>query len=108
MSTPQSIPHLTPQFRVRLGTLLTALGVLIAIAVSIVILALTGANHTTVATPVTPAQAAADSTPQVRYLGAGQVHAALKPQSGAVTTSTAGAGTPAHYDCLGAARSCHR
>ncbi|HTU88249.1 MAG TPA: hypothetical protein VMF57_21895 [Solirubrobacteraceae bacterium] len=108
MSTPQSIPHLTPRSRIRPGTLLTALGVLFAIAVSIVILALTNANHTTIATPATPAQAAADSTPHVRYLGSEQVHAALNPVGGGGTTSTAGVGTPAHYDCLGAARSCLR
>lgn len=108
MSTPQSIPHLTPRSRIRRGTLLTALGVLLAIAVAIIMLALTGTNHTTLATPVTASQAAASSTPQVRYLGPHQEHAAINPQSRGITPATS-AGNPApHYNCLGAARSCLR
>ena len=109
MSTPQSIPHVTPRVRIGLGTTLTALGVLLAIAVTITILALTGANsnQTTVATPVTASQAASGSTPQTRYLGPRQHQAATDQQSG--TTITAGAGRRAgHYACLGAAQRCLR
>jgi len=106
MSTPQSIPHLTPRFRIGLGTTLTALGVLVAIAVSILILALTGANNTTVATPVTASQAASGSTPQVHYLGPRQEQAATDAHSGG-TRPTAGAGNPAAH-CLGAAQRCLR
>jgi hypothetical protein len=94
--------------RLGLKPALTALGVLLAIAVTVIILALTGASHTTVATPVTAPQAASSSIPQVRYLGPRQVHAALNPHRGWGTAITAGAGTPAHYDCLGAARRCLR
>jgi hypothetical protein len=105
MSTHQSIPHLAPRVRIGLGTVGTALGVLVAIAVAITILALTGANHTTVATPVTASQAAAASTPQVRYLGPRQEQAARA----ASTSPAAGIGNPApHYTCLGAAQRCLR
>jgi hypothetical protein len=103
MSTPQSIPHFTPRFRIGLRTGLSALGVLVAVAVTVIGLALTGAHHATVATPVTAPQAAAGSMPQTHFLGPRQEQAA----SGA--TATTGAGTPApHYICLGAARRCLR
>jgi len=86
---------------------MTALGVLIAIATTIAFIALTGANHTTVATPATPAQAAAGSTPHIRYLGPQQQSARPNPQTaqtqGGGTTPTTGAG---NYACLGAARHC--
>lgn len=108
MSTPQSIP-LTARIQIGLGTAMTAFGILVAIAVSITILALTGANHTTVTTPVTASQAAAGSTPQIHYLGPRQEQAAINPQSGGDNASTAGVGNPpAGYACLGAARSCLR
>jgi hypothetical protein len=90
MSTAQSIPHLTTRFRIGLGPLLTAVGVLVALAVTITILALTGTHHTTVATPVTASQAASASTPQTRYLGPRQAQAALHGG----TTATAGVVNP--------------
>lgn len=108
MSTPQSIPHVTPQFRIGLGTALSALGVLVAIAVTVTFLALTAANHSSVATPVTASQASAGSVPQVHYLGPRQQQAAINAQSVAGTT-TAGASNPAaHYTCLGAGHGCLR
>ncbi|MGB8881531.1 MAG: hypothetical protein WCD11_34875 [Solirubrobacteraceae bacterium] len=108
MSAPQSIPHVTHRFRIGLGTMLTALGVLLAVAVTIIILALTGANHTTVATPVTASAAANGSTPQTHYLGPRQQRAAINPQNGGIT-ATASAGKPAPlYSCLGAVQRCLR
>ena len=62
MSTPHTIARVTPRLRIRPGTVMTALGVLVAIAVTIGILALTGTHHTTVTTPATTSQAAASAT----------------------------------------------
>ncbi len=101
MSTPQSVP-LSPRVRIGRGTTMTALGVILAIAVAITILALTSADHTTVATPATASQAASVSTPQVHYLGPRQEQAAVTPQSGSGTTPTAG-NAVSHYSWLGAA-----
>lgn len=109
MSTPQSIPRATPRIRIGLGTVLTALGVLAAVAVAIIIVALTGANHTTATNPVAAPQAVGASTPQTRYLGPRQEHAATNPPRGQATSPAAGAGNPAaHYACLGAAQRCLR
>jgi hypothetical protein len=107
MSTSQGIPHPAPGFRIALRTVLTALGVLLAIAVTITFLALTGANHTTVATPVTASQAAAGSTPEIHYLGPRQNSAALSatPTSGA---SGLAADPAPHFTCLGDAQRCLR
>jgi hypothetical protein len=78
MSTRQSIQGATPRFRIGHGAALTALGVLIAVAVTIIILALTSASHTSVATPVTAPQ-----------------------RDGGGNASTAGAGNQTvHYICL--------
>jgi len=102
MSTPHSIPR-APRFRIRPGTLMTALGVLIAIATTIAFIALTGTNHTTAATPATPSQAAS-STAHIRYLGPQQQSAQNQGGSSTATTDT---GNPApHYTCLGAAHNC--
>jgi hypothetical protein len=128
MSTPQSIPHPGPRYRIRPGTLLTALGFLLAIAVTIIVLALTSANHTTLATPVTASQAAGSSTPQTQYLGP-HYERTVRPRpistglprvspllqtrpisrpSGGITPATSAGNPAAHYNCLGAARSCLR
>ena len=109
MSTPHTIPR-APRFRIGLGTLMTALGVLIAVAITITFIALTGANHTTAATPATLSQAAAGPS-QVRYLGPRQQSARPNPQAaqsqGGASTPTTGAGNPGpHYTCLGAAHDC--
>jgi hypothetical protein len=101
MST-QSIPHVTPRFRTGPRTVLSALGLLVAIAATITILALT-ANHTTAATPATAPHAAARSTPQTHYLGPRQEHATLNPQTSGTTGNPA-----AHYSCLEAAQRCIR
>lgn len=110
MSTPHSIPR-APRFRIGLGTLLTALGVLIAVAITITFIALAGATHTTIATPATPTQAAAGSTPHTQYLGPQQQSARPNPQTAQINgggiTPTTGADNPApHYTCLGAAHHC--
>jgi hypothetical protein len=109
MSTRQSTAHLSPRFRI--GPVLTALGALVAIAVTIIMLALTGANHTTVAIPVTASQAAAGPTTQIRYLGPHQLREGLGSQTARTldggTAPTAGAGNAApHYTCLGSAKRC--
>jgi hypothetical protein len=106
MSTPHSVP-LSPRVRIGRGTTMTALGVILAIAVAITILALTSAAHTTVATPATASEAASVSTPQVHYLGPHQEHAAITPQSGSGTTAAAG-NAVSHYGWLGAAQRDHR
>jgi len=77
--------------------------VLVAIAVSIVILALTGAHHATTSNPVTPSQAVAGSVPQTHYLGPRQDRAGLNPQT---TQTQAGGATAPHYTCLEAAQHC--
>jgi len=103
MSTPHSIPR-APRFRIRPGTLMTALGVLIAIATTIAFIALTGTNHTTALTPATPSQAAASSTTHIHHLGPQQQSAQNQGGSSTATTDT---GNPApHYTCLGAAHNC--
>jgi hypothetical protein len=103
MSTPQSVP-LSPRVRIGLGTTLTALGVILAVAVAITILALTSADQTTVATPPTVSQAASGSAPQVHYLGPRQERA-ISRQGGGGITPTAGAGNAvSHYSWLGAAQ----
>ena len=99
MTTQQSIAPLTPRFRIRPGTMMTALGVLVAIAVTIVFLTLGSAHHTTVAIPATPAPTAGIATPQLHYLGPRQLTAAPNPTSGAVAQNS-DAGAP-HYTCLG-------
>ena len=105
MSTPQSIPRATPRVRIGRGTVLTALGVLAAIAVTIIILALTSANHTTATSPVAASQVTGASTPDTHYLGPRQEHAAINPQS---RDSTSAGDPTAHYACLGAAQRCLR
>jgi len=110
MSTPHSLPR-APRLRTGLGTLLTALGVLIAIATTIAFIALTGTNHTTAATPAAPSQAAAGSATHIQYLGPQQQSAERNPQTaqsqGAGSTPTTDAGNPApRYTCLGAAHYC--
>jgi hypothetical protein len=112
MSTPQTVALPAPRLRIRQATLLTALGLLVAIAASIVILALTGANHTTATIPATASQATSVSMPQIRYLGPQQLRAALKQP----TTQTAASDAISTADaenamlnyCLGAAQRCLR
>src|SRR5947209_2851309 len=107
-STHPSIAPGPPRFRIRPGTVATALGVLVAIAVTTVFLALGGAHHSTVAIPVTASSTAGVSTPQVHYLGPRQMQAALTPNSGAVAPN-AGTGRPGpRYTCLGTAGRCVR
>lgn len=110
MSTPHSIPR-APRFRGKLGTLMTALGALIAVAVAVVFISLAGANHTTAASPATPSQAAAGSTPHIQYLGPAQQTARLNPQTaqiqgGGNTPTTSAPNAAPHYTCLGAAHDC--
>lgn len=105
MATPQTITRTTPRVGIRPGTVLTALGVLVAIAVAIVILALTGTHHTTVATPAATPQVGASATPGTHYLGPRQEQALAIIHS---TASTASGGAAGHYTCLGAAQRCLR
>jgi hypothetical protein len=115
MSTPQPIAFPAPRVRFRQTALLTALGVLVAIAVSIAIIALTTGGHpATASSPVTVSQATSGSVPGVHFFGPRQIGAAaLDPQSTqrpAVGTTPAGHATTAglHYTCLGAAERCFR
>jgi hypothetical protein len=115
MSTPQAIAFPAQRVRLRRATLLTALGVLAAIAVSVVVIALTaGGGPATAISPVTVSEATSGSVPEVHYLGSRQIAAAaLTPQTtqlrAAGTTPTAGASnTVLHYTCLGAAARCLR
>jgi hypothetical protein len=104
MYITRNIPPATVQFGVKPRTiLLTALGVLLAIAVTVVIVALTGANHATGATAVTASQAVSGQA-QVHYLGPRQTRFRVNP------TSIPGDGSrpAAHYTCLGVARDCRR
>ena len=99
MSTPQSIALAPPHLRIRPAALATAFGVLVAITVSIVILALTGASHAAATSPVTASAATSSSVPQVQYLGPRQMSAAANAQNSINVV---------HYTCLGAARNCLR
>jgi len=94
MSTPRSLPR-NPRLPIKRGTLLTALGVLIAIATTITFIALTATHHTTATTPPAATHAAASPTPHNHYLGPQQQNARPKPQT-----------TQPHYTCLGAAHHC--
>jgi hypothetical protein len=69
MSTPQSIHGTTPQSRIGRRAAPAALGVLIAIAATITMLALTNANHSRVSTSATATQAAFGTTPRTNYSG---------------------------------------
>ncbi len=101
MSTPHTITRVTPRSRIRPGAVLTALGVLVAIAVTIVFLALTGTHRTTVTTAATSSQAAASATPHTHYLGPRQ-------QQAPTTSHGAASAASAHSTCLGAAQRCLR
>ena len=101
MSTPQTITRPTPRSRIRPGAILTTLGVLVAIAVTIGILALTGTHHTTITTPATSSQAGASATLHTQYLGPRQ-------QQASTTSHGAAGAASAHSTCLGAAQRCLR
>jgi hypothetical protein len=107
MSTPQSIAH-RPRLRIGLGSLLTAIGALVAVAV--VFLALTGANHPTIASPPTTSQAASGSTPHIHYLGPRQVREGIIAQTPrmyhAVTGQRMVRAAPPQNTCLGAEQRC--
>jgi hypothetical protein len=72
---------------------------------TVTVLALTSSDHTAGAPPAA-ASYAVDSTPQVHYLGPGQLRAAARnAYRGGGTTPIAGGGDPApHYICLAAAQ----
>jgi len=101
MST-QSIPHVTPRFGIGPRTVLTAVGLFVAIAATITILALT-AHHTTAQAPAAAPHVSARSTPQTRYLGPRQQHATLNPRTSGTIRNRAG-----RYSCLEAAPHCIR
>jgi hypothetical protein len=113
MSTTQTTAWVSPRFRLGYGMLPIALGALVAIAVTTVMLALIGANRTTVptrstvptrttvASPAITSQPAGVATPQVHYLGPRQTRAALYAPA-------AGSDRAAHYTCLGAPQRCLR
>jgi hypothetical protein len=105
MSTPQTTAPVAPRFAIRPATLATAIGVLVAITVSIVILVLTGSSHNNTTIPLTPSQAGSGSVPQIHYLGPRQDGAGVKPLTPRVHSdaqaSAAGASNPApRYTCV--------
>jgi hypothetical protein len=102
MSTPQTIARATPRSGIRPGTILTALGVLLAITITIALLALTGTHHTTVTTPASTSPAATSATPQTHYLGPRQQQAPPTTHGASATP----AAPTAPYICLGAAQRC--
>lgn len=67
MSTPQSNARIAPRIRVSQATRLTALSVLVAIFLSVLVLALVHTNHTVGATPFKVF--APTSAPHVHRLG---------------------------------------
>jgi hypothetical protein len=77
MSIPQTVALVVPRFRIRPATLGTVFGILVAIAVSSVMLGLTSANHVTAISPVTASEATSSTRPQARYLGPRQIRAEL-------------------------------
>lgn len=82
--------------------MLSAIGLLVAIAVTISILALT-ANHATAATPATAPHAATGSTAQTHYLAPRQEQATPNPQTSRTTGNPA-----AYYSSLESAQRCIR
>jgi hypothetical protein len=102
MATTHTITRVGTQSRTRQATLLTAIVALAAVAISIAVLTLAGAHHSTAATPLTTSNAAAGSVPQVRYLGPNQVSEDLNAVRN--LTPSAGADDAAHYICLGVAQ----
>jgi hypothetical protein len=107
MFASQVIPHLTPRCRIGLGKVLTAFGILIAIGVAVVFLALAGANRTTAASPSTPSRAAAGSAPEIRYMGPRQTTAGLSATTSGASGLAAGNLAP-RFTCLGDAQRCLR
>jgi hypothetical protein len=69
MSTPQSVTHVVPRIRVGHATRLTALGLLVAIFVSIVTLALSHTNHTSATIPFKAFEPTGASVVKVHRLG---------------------------------------
>jgi hypothetical protein len=77
MSIQQSTPSLAPRFRIGLGRALIALGVVLAVAVTITLLVFTGANHSSVINPVgdtTPTAGSATTTVHYACVEAGRGH----------------------------------
>jgi NO-binding membrane sensor protein with MHYT domain len=76
MSTVKSTAPLTSGFQHKFAAVLTALGAVVAVGVTVLALALTGANRTPIATAVTGSQVTADAMPQVHYMGPHQLQIA--------------------------------
>jgi hypothetical protein len=101
MSALESKPHVQHKLRSASGSVLTALGALIAIAISVLALALTGANRTIPVRSATHPHRASSYPRPRHYRGTGVCHAVLNPIPGqlhggcAIATSTAGTPTPA-------------
>lgn len=100
MSTTQSMTHATPRFRIGLRVGLVALGLLIAVAVTAVIVALSGGSQTS------GANTAAHYPPLIHYHGTGQADATrylgIAQAHGGGTSATPVASRPApatHLNC---------
>jgi hypothetical protein len=81
MSTTQSIGTTAPRLRIGLGTRLIALGVLVAVALTVVILALTGGSRTSSAIPTSHASALRQYPGTGQPYGTGSHGAAQAPPS---------------------------
>ncbi|MBV8998778.1 MAG: hypothetical protein JO304_06945 [Solirubrobacterales bacterium] len=71
MTTPESIPRAAPRLHTAIGRGLVALGALVAVAVTVLFLALTGANRTNQTGFVTATQSSTAYLPPIRYHGTG-------------------------------------
>jgi hypothetical protein len=105
MSAPHSIARATPRPRIGLGTVLTALGVLITIAVAIIILTATAATHTTAAGPGQHPGVGGYSLSTLKgssaAIGRAQGIRITVPKYHAVTPSPAGGASIPHTHYLG-------
>lgn len=112
MSTPQTVALPAPRLQIRRATLLMALGLLVAAAASIAILALTGTNHSNARIPAASSQVTSVSVPQIRFLGPQQLRVGAKDPTtltaASGSTSTADAKNATIRSCLGAPQRCLR
>jgi hypothetical protein len=82
MSLPHSTPRVQQRLRTRFGSALAALGTLAAIAIAILILAPTSANHTGRPNSTTRAHPTPALTAPTHYNRTNGCHAALDPLLG--------------------------
>ncbi len=89
MPTPESIPRAEPPLHTALGRGLLVLGALVAVAVTVLFLALTGANRTNRTGSVTATHSSTAYIPPIRYREAG-APPGLNPHHPALTRPARG------------------